>query len=551
MPYAEWSGPWLVAGISELVAVAAHGTHVFLARVSLASRQMVGRSHLETPEPMGAITSMTVDGDAIWLVGEKARLLCVDRTTGELRRWSSLEPLLVDGELLEHAFVLTGGVHLWWATAVPRGLSSQRVIEIDGWRRRREISSNRHPLPLFGPADPVVVGAGYEGGAVVYTERGTVREELTACIGMRVTGVTPTPTGLIILGAPTRDDDGFVEIVHLIGGRAVARLRLPDSDIDRTLKCAFSRRSGLLYVHHGVDDDGARLVTLRVSESGIEMVDTVRAATSGVLIQDTRADEVAVMWDTTAGIKVELLGTEPPRLGRAPDAPHRFLPTLAGYFSCHPHGEENATGPGGQRLEDASNAARAGDWGQVRDLLEPVPLEAVAPTAAAHHCHLLGLALLRTGAASNMAREVWRFGRAHDRVEPLSCRLDECLEIIEPLPDPIEPWSAPGAPFVHQLRAAIAGADDALSRGDARGTVQVLRRRSVTRSGEVQSLARMASAWLAIAPVDDHERFDKLLMLARFLAVADERLRDLPIEGAWDRARIDDLVSEAARWLTE
>ena len=552
LPYAECAVPWLGGDRHEAIVAAAHGRYLFLGRVSLDEQRLVARYCLLTPDPMGSLTSMTVDGETIWLIGDQARLLRLDWKTCAPRLCAPLTPLLTEPERLDHAFVLPGGAYLWLSASLPGGSPSSRVIEIDGWRRRREITSSRHLQPLLGQATPVVVGAGYDGGAVLYTERGAVREELAACVGRRVSAITTDgAAGLIVMASQLDDDSSMIEPMLVVDGHVVFRDVLPDSDPDRPLKCASARNSKLAFIYYAVGDSAGCLVAYRTDGTRLESVYTQAAPLNLLLVQDAQGLELGCMWDTSSGIKLQRLGAEPPSFGRLPDhGPSRFLPTFAGYFSCHPFRGEQSDAPNQDVLDSANEAASGADWHKVRELLEAVPLEGMPRRLLAHHCHLLGLAFLRTGEEPSRAHAAWEAGRPHDRDDGFACRLDGCLDLVEPHPGSLpDAWSSPKESPVRQLRAAIVAADRAMEAADVPRAVEVLRRRIVTCTGELQSSARLASAWLATEPADDHERFDKALALARFVAVAQGRVRDLPIDVAWSSARVEAIVAEAEQWL--
>jgi hypothetical protein len=326
--------------------------------------------------------------------------------------------------------------------------------------------------------------------------------------------------------------------------------------MDLALRCGPSRRRELLFVHHYIEPRRANLAAFRVGPAGLEHLYSVPAPRDVLLAQDAAASELVCLWDSCDRLEISVLGPEPPtfdggREGRArSDLP--FLDT----FLCHSSrggGGEDGDGDAASDLLDAAHAAACrGDWHQVRALLDGVPPGSDEPRRIAHHHHLLGLAHLRTGGTPDRAREVWKAGTAHDlRDSILGCRLDACLELVEPLPDPLPvEWWDSRTSLVRQLRGAIAASDALMAEGDVRGALRILRCRAVTRTGEVQTGARLASAWLA-AGDEPAERFDKAIALSRFVALAERRGLDLPIQGAWDGSRIAAVAALAAAWLAD
>jgi hypothetical protein len=189
---------------------------------------------------------------------------------------------------------------------------------------------------------------------------------------------------------------------------------------------------------------------------------------------------------------------------------------------------------------------------EVRTLLEGVSPGSVAPEWLPHHCHLLGIAWLRTGAEVARARELWQLGRSQEHAgnRLFKCRLDVCLELVEPLPDPLpDAWWGPGSSLVRQLRGAIASADRLTAAGQPRAALDVMRRRAVTANQQLQSAARLAAAWLAVDPGCTNDRFSAAIALARFVRLPADRAPDLPIEGAWSPDQLTSLAERAERWL--
>ena len=271
--------------------------------------------------------------------------------------------------------------------------------------------------------------------------------------------------------------------------------------------------------------------------------------------QDTDAAQAVCLWNSSRGVEIERLGSQPPTFGDAVGLHARwFAPLLDGHFSCGPM----TTDAGDMALLSAADrAANRGDWREVRTLLEGVPPDSVAPEWLAHHGHLLGIAWLRTGTETARVRELWQLGwsrqPAVDRL--FKCRLDLCLDIVEPLPDPLpDAWWGPHSSFTRQLRGAIASADRLMAAGQPRAALDVMRRRVVTGNEELQGAARLAAAWLAVDPGCANDRFSAAIALARFVRLAAARapglpVLDLPIEGAWSRDQLTSLAERAERWL--
>lgn len=570
LPYAEGSLPWLAPGGHELVIASAEGPHLFLGRVSVDDGRLRERRYLRAPEPLGELISATVDGDALWLIGDAGRVLQVSRTTGEPVRWLSLDPFLTGGERIERGFVAFEGKHLWLEVSLPGGLPQDRVIEIEPGRLRRELPTARSFQPLVAGSSSGVIGTGLDGGAVRYTERGAVVEEIAAGARMRVSTVVIDPDRELVVLGSRLEGTGELEIVRTRAGRTTYRRTLTATFSEAAHRCVSARDPGLLAVHHhvepddvepddvepddvepdGIDHREVQLVVFRFADPGLVSVYATSAPWDLCLAQDADAAQVVCLWDSSRGVEIERLGSQPPAFGDAIGLHARwFAPLVGGFFSCGP----STTDTGDTSLLSAADrAARRGDWHEVRTLLEGVPPDSVAPEWLAHHCHLLGIAWLRTGIEAARVRELWQLGWSR---EPASgrffkCRLDVCLEIVEPLPDPLtDAWWGPGASLVRQLRGAIASADRLTAAGQPRAALEVMRRRVVTAHQELQSWARLAAAWLAVDPGCIDDRFSAAIALARFVRLAAGSAPDLPIEGAWSRDQLTSLVERAEQWL--
>jgi hypothetical protein len=463
-----------------------------------------------------------------------------------------LTDFLGDGERIEREFLLPGGGHLWLEAGVPGSISAFRVIEVAGWRSRREFPPSRHLQPLVSGTASCVIGMGNGRGAVRYTDRGTMAEELAGCGGIQVSDVQLDPEGrLVVLG--TRDEDhDELEVALIKDGRTLDRLMLADSVHEMAHHAASSRASGVVAIYHLLPDRDARLVALRTSDARLTLAYSVPAPRSIVLAQDVEANHLVALWNSARGVELTTITATPPALGASAHDDLWRIPVVAGYFSCAPHRRDD---DGAGLLYDADAAARRGDWATVRATLEPTLIDQVAPTWVAHHCHLLGLAWLRTGEPPERVHALWETGRSHeDTSRPiLRCHLEICVDLVAPLPTPLPAdWWGSEAPLLRQLRGAVATADDQMAAGDPRAALQALRRRAVTQASELQSTARLAAAWLAIDAGPRYAMFDKAIALARFVALAArEHAIDLPIADAWSRDRLAAVADLAQHWLAE
>jgi hypothetical protein len=205
------------------------------------------------------------------------------------------------------------------------------------------------------------------------------------------------------------------------------------------------------------------------------------------------------------------------------------------------------------RLMQAGPLVNVRQWPDVIELLSPVNSRALDEGDAQHLHHLLGLAFLNLGEADE-AQRLFERGMA---IQGGRCDLGMLLALATPLAasaaEPEPAWAAEQL-AVRDLFAAIEAADRCLTRTDAAAAIIALDRLVVTETGEVQSLARRAEAYLLDDDAAGQSLFEKACALAWFCAAHGEKKaqlrRELPIpRGRWDTARLDDLLKRATRWL--
>jgi hypothetical protein len=199
------------------------------------------------------------------------------------------------------------------------------------------------------------------------------------------------------------------------------------------------------------------------------------------------------------------------------------------------------------RLQVANRLAREGRWSEVGRLFE-ASIDSTGPRAA-HFYHLLALAALHAG-DPDRARALLAEGRA--RLSPALCGFQALEELLSPPPDPLAPVVETSS--LAQLAEDARAADRCLARGDAAGALAAVSSGRYWTYGDVQLFARMAEAHLRLAPVRGRERFERILVLARFVEAHGEKdlekRREMPIPGGtWDRARLDALAERAQAWL--
>ena len=108
---------------------------------------------------------------------------------------------------------------------------------------------------------------------------------------------------------------------------------------------------------------------------------------------------------------------------------------------------------------------------------------------------------------------------------------------------------------MRRLRALVTEADARLEAGEPRAAWALLDQGIVWRARDLQALARLCAAGLAIEWEGEVDRYRQAMALGTFVDVArtSPALRlELPYPGrTWPGARIDELERAAWRWLCE
>jgi hypothetical protein len=147
--------------------------------------------------------------------------------------------------------------------------------------------------------------------------------------------------------------------------------------------------------------------------------------------------------------------------------------------------------------------------------------------------------------------------RAAAHPEAGRCDLEPYLQLVEPFSDPPAPqeWGA-GAPQLRQLLGAARTSDHFRRLGKAQEVLAAIDRPVVWRAEELQTAARLVSAYLYVSSEDDAWLFFKAMALARFAAMnaGHEKMpsfgHNLPIPGAtFDKIVLPGLAYSAAEWL--
>ncbi len=179
------------------------------------------------------------------------------------------------------------------------------------------------------------------------------------------------------------------------------------------------------------------------------------------------------------------------------------------------------------------------------DVLEALEGPAARDDAPAHIVHLLGVALLWC-ARHDEGREALLRAKA---MEGCKCDVDDALEIAgahsaAEASDGIAAW----------IIGACVEADAAIGASDPVAAIHVLHRPPLLGGREVQGLARLAAAHLAVPASDAIARFQKALALMEFVhrhEVPRTFREELPLRARWPTEHLDALATTCKRWMDD
>ncbi|MRG93537.1 hypothetical protein [Polyangium spumosum] len=202
------------------------------------------------------------------------------------------------------------------------------------------------------------------------------------------------------------------------------------------------------------------------------------------------------------------------------------------------------------RLGYSRTLAVAGRWREALDRLANIdPSSFREPAEAKHLHHMRGILLMMLDEPEAALVELDRSAA----YEEGKCKPEELIPLCVPLSEE-RSWTREQAVIRDYLRIVLT-ADEALARGDAEGARRILDVPLLWEANELQSMARLAAAYLheepESAPVD---RFRKALALLSFCELFDTRntvsRREMPLPRAtWDAERLGALAEKARAWV--
>ncbi len=419
--------------------------------------------------------------------------------------------------------------------------------------------------------------------------------------------VTACPGGGVFAMARERVEDPYGAVRLVPGAPAPVPVPIDNLPGEHVLGAAADLAGGRVFLLH--DAGGQRFLTaLRAGQDGFSRAFQVRVPARSMLALDVESHRPRLLVVTRRTFDVLPLEGEPPVLPDLPDLPLAVVPRVRQFgLRCHeiegPRPEAvqrwvNETrglprseigritrrlfrqndpdtlcdfaraldihqhvvevveidklihlghpGHALARLRAARPFASVGQWDHVRDLLVGHSDAGLDSAAARHFGHLLGLALLDAG--------------RHDEALPVLLRALEhegpCqLESLIGLASPDANDDIPERQSMRELVRIVAAADRRLAARDALGAIGVLDDAVVWEAREVQSLARLARAFLAAGdelPPDLQIR--KAFALATYWEGHGDRScnrREVLLKDRWRAESLDAIWPEAVAWLED
>jgi len=204
------------------------------------------------------------------------------------------------------------------------------------------------------------------------------------------------------------------------------------------------------------------------------------------------------------------------------------------------------------RMSYARTLASLNRWTEVRALLDGIdPSQLGEPGDVKHLHHMRGILLMMTDEPEAALIELERAAACKEG----KCPPEELIPLCAPLSDVQRSWSPAQAVTRDYLRI-VAGADEALARGDAAAAQRILDVPLLWEANELQSMARLAEAYLREEEGAPCDRFRKALALLSFCELFDARntmnRREMPLPRAtWEAERLRLLAVRARMWVEE
>ncbi len=603
---------WLSPDGARLVLVVVLGRWTFLFEVDVADGRVRRAAWLRPPSALSP-PSWWLDGPALWLFDDACRLLRLDGEGWSPTRWADLSRCIPANSELFRPELVPGGRYLWLSTTEDFGEDRTSVVDLESGRVGRTLGWGSSLRVVAGADGPRVVRIGEPGDELtLHLPNGGRAGPAPVRLLRKGRDVSESPRGGgLLLAEGDEDEDLAVRRLEEDGSCGQAWTAEGCGAI-YTCALATSRRTGLAFLSSWA---GARLIALREREGGLEPVWDLEIPARAALAGDAAGERVVAVAAPGGRLMVQELGVEPPAWGPAEEPPLGALPQLGPPFLCGLGGQathaeqrraeglaeallEGWTGgsPDAAQVEGILALPAAGDlvrlvarelllrdreasdqfiaavlaagrladdpqvallralgaaeraaWEEVAEDVEPVlhgkPDSDRIPM---HLYHLAGLARWHAGDIAG-ALDAWCAGLV---VPHGNCALQAGIDVAAALSGEARPESNPWVGHLARIREA----DRHLEAGDPAAAVAELDVVQTWRQRELQASARLAAAWLELAPEDPAERFRMAQALAMFATlpelVPEGPLLDLPLPaGRWGADRVRRLASRAERWL--
>lgn len=596
--------PVLSLAGDRLYLVTAYSDWIFVYVLDVERQGVCKLVSLRPPEQMQHLHAH-VTAEALWIIGSKGAVLQLSLEDWRVLRWRGAQGLVAPGEVVERSLLVPGSRFLWMDVRRDR-LESLRIFDLArGGRLHRELGSVKHLSLVLTTPEPCVLASDFDEGARVHAAHGVQLVSLPQGMDVERLEIHPARKGYLAL---VRIEDNPVQLTEVTpegrkgGARSVAEALTEAPHVlavSLQSRCAYlafigGEKSWL----HGYRFEAAPEELFRVESHGMSF-----------LAQDLQSRQVLYVAKAGEGVQCVPLGAGAPQVQLEPEPRFEGLPAIDRYFICGPALQDNkasdiarsireqpneeararraervreSSAPDAASListsqwlrvmdqerqadaflafarvhhpehplvdlEDATVCVFRGQWAEALAFLERLSPPKLEDHLIEHFHHMRGVALFELGRLEE--------ARAAFCAEPeraALCNRKAWLDIVDWHRGVVAGRSEEC--LVWQILDAIKAGDAAIARGDWAGARQVLDCWPVWRLTEVQSMARLALAFLAEDGGDEPFQFRKALALAGFLDRAEHQAKwpwsSLPVlERGWSRARIGEVAAQARAWL--
>jgi hypothetical protein len=606
----HWDEPlrWLDGEARALVLTESHDRWLFVRVVDLGTGSLRTRAILRTPEPLDDGVATVMRAGTLAIAGGKGAVLEISLSSWDPVFWRASRDVAPQDEIVEHVAIAPETHFVWIHSRRPDEGGRIRVVDAERRRVVREVSEGWWFQTLYTAETPLVACSRRDTLLSLHHPRGAVvpRGSLKLPADVRAVAMHPSGAGLMAVVGMDDESLGYVEIDP--SGRSTAPVWFDGVNPWRSFVWATSlaRKSTYLVAHD--EEGGVELRGFGYENGSVRCRFQASLPRFAALVQDPSSRHVLALFTDGDRLHLVPLGDEPPPLPSLSAEPER-VPALDDGLHCAFSGEladeikaairgleeassrtilervlrfahatssapasildlyhslgrvlrrrfgelilswmrENLPSDPHTALLGAVVGRRAGSLSDVLAALEGIDLRTIDVGHRQHAYHLLGLALLAAGESERAAAVISEGLRESEG----SCKLRELLDLAVSLPESEAAFADSSA--IMQLRMAVRSADACLSRGDVEGARAAIDRPVVWRAEEVQSLSRLAEAYLQWEPTDGAWQFRKALALARFL---DAERSDVPIRKElifpgvmWPATRLADVEKRAQAWL--